>query len=250
MPFIPGLPGRAFWHNFVKPKELMALKATSKDKELAQLTDKVIYVIGPRRLQNELMVFFLERETGATCMQREDVRHVAISDNKNPSQPKLVLLDCLGKNLDSCLVDLGSGGENILHQHLLALFNISHGLGIEERALKRGIRGFFYEQDPLERFPKGVHAIFGGEVWASRGIMSKTILEGTEKDIVSKEDGTVLTPREIEILAMIALGAKNEQIADELFISPNTVRTHIYNIFKKINVPNRLQAALWAAKNL
>jgi len=49
---------------------------------------------------------------------------------------------------------------------------------------------------------------------------------------------------------MVAVGAKNEEIADELFISPNTVRTHIYNIFKKINVPNRLQAALWAAKNL
>ncbi|MCK4790270.1 MAG: helix-turn-helix transcriptional regulator [Desulfobacteraceae bacterium] len=57
-------------------------------------------------------------------------------------------------------------------------------------------------------------------------------------------------PKEIEILSMVAFGAKNEQIADKLFISPNTVKTHVYNIFKKINVPNRLQAALWAAKNL
>jgi DNA-binding CsgD family transcriptional regulator len=49
---------------------------------------------------------------------------------------------------------------------------------------------------------------------------------------------------------MISVGAKNEEIADKLFISPNTVKTHIYNIFKKIDVPNRLQAALWAAKHL
>jgi len=49
---------------------------------------------------------------------------------------------------------------------------------------------------------------------------------------------------------MISAGTKNEHIADKLSISPNTVKTHIYNIFKKINVPNRLQAALWAANNL
>ena len=49
---------------------------------------------------------------------------------------------------------------------------------------------------------------------------------------------------------LVSAGAKNEQIAEELHISPNTVKTHIYNIFKKIGVPNRLQAALWAVKNL
>jgi DNA-binding CsgD family transcriptional regulator len=59
-----------------------------------------------------------------------------------------------------------------------------------------------------------------------------------------------LTPREKEILALVSAGAKNEQIAEALHISPNTVKTHIYNIFKKIDVPNRLQAALWAVKNL
>ena len=56
--------------------------------------------------------------------------------------------------------------------------------------------------------------------------------------------------RQIEILAMVAVGATNDEIADKLCISPHTVKTHLYRIFKKINVPNRVQAALWAAKNL
>ena len=228
----------------------MIPKTSSRDKELAQLTDKVIHIIGPRRFQNGLVVFFLEREIGARCIEGKDVHHAPNIGDKDINQPKLILLDCLERDLDAYLVELESGGENILYRHLVALFNVSRDLGIEEKALKRGVRGFFYEQEPLERFTKGVQAIFDGELWVSRGIMTKTILENRGRDIILKKDETILTPREIEILTMVAVGAKNEEIADELFISPNTVRTHIYNIFKKIDVPNRLQAALWAAKNL
>lgn len=64
------------------------------------------------------------------------------------------------------------------------------------------------------------------------------------------DDPSDLTQREIEILDLISKGASNKKIADVLFISPHTVKTHLHNIFKKINVTRRLQAALWAAKNL
>ena len=66
----------------------------------------------------------------------------------------------------------------------------------------------------------------------------------------SSTKSTILTSRQTEILALVAVGATNEQIADKLCISPQTVKSHLYNIFKKINVPNRVQAALWAAKHL
>ncbi|SMC51074.1 PilZ domain-containing protein [Desulfocicer vacuolatum DSM 3385] len=59
-----------------------------------------------------------------------------------------------------------------------------------------------------------------------------------------------LTPREREILEKIVQGASNRDIADGLYISPHTVKTHLHNIFQKINVSGRLQAALWAAKHL
>jgi DNA-binding NarL/FixJ family response regulator len=228
----------------------MAPEGSSKEKSASQLTDKVIYIISPQRFQNELMVSFLTRETGATCLSSDNARQILVIDDKKTTQPILILLDCLEKELDTYLVELAATDKRILRRHYVALYNVAPGLGVEEKALRKGIRGFFYKQDPPELLIKGVSALFNEELWVSREIMTKTILENRDKDIITTKDHTTLTAREIEILSFIAAGAKNEHIAEELFISPNTVKTHIYNIFKKINVPNRLQAALWAAKNL
>jgi len=60
----------------------------------------------------------------------------------------------------------------------------------------------------------------------------------------------LLTAREMEILQMVTAGYSNARIADQLGISPLTVKSHFYNARKKIKAPGRLQAALWAIKNL
>ena len=62
--------------------------------------------------------------------------------------------------------------------------------------------------------------------------------------------GEMLTKREEEILLMVACGHDSRGISDKLSISSHTVKTHIYNIYGKINVNNRLQAVLWAANRL
>lgn len=229
----------------------MKSKSSPDGKNPVQIADKFIYIVGPHRLQNELMASFLERETGAKCEGCEDIGRTADIGDENKSQSRLVLWDCSGKNLDSCMLDFEFLRKRILSRDYVALFNLCKGLGIEEKAIVQGgIRGFFYEDDPLEQYPKGVRAILNGELWASREITTKFILEEKRYRDFSKKDAAILTQREMEILSMVAVGAKNEEIADSLCISPNTVKTHVYNIFKKINVPNRLQAALWAARNL
>lgn len=216
---------------------------------MASLDDKMVIIIGPRSLQNGLMVHFLEQKTGAKCMEFADPSQISPLEDEEGSDHRLILGDCLGKDLDGCMADLESYGEPILSREYVVLFNVSVGLKIEENALRRGVKGFFYEQDPLEVFPRGLSAILNGEIWVSRDIMAKFIPDEKGPD-TSRMEASILTPREIEILSLVAIGAKNEEIAEKLFISGNTVKTHIYNIFKKIDVPNRLQAALWAAKNL
>ena len=66
-----------------------------------------------------------------------------------------------------------------------------------------------------------------------------------------KDDNLIdtLTAREIEVLKLVVIGGSNKDIADKLGISERTIKNHISNIFKKINVSDRTQAAVFAIKN-
>jgi LuxR family transcriptional regulator of csgAB operon len=224
---------------------------TKHDEGLNSSTNRFIYIVGSGKLQNELMAFFLDQLTEMKCLTGEDLHSIQeMVDDDSEGQSNLVLLDCQGKSLERLLGELEACGPELLSRVFVALFNVDPRLRIEQEALVRGARGFFYEQDSLDRFPKGIDTILDGELWVSREIMCKCILKQKRLGSFPNRDTTGLTPRETEILAMVAVGAKNEEIAEKLCISPHTVKTHIYNIFKKIDVPNRLQAALWAANNL
>jgi LuxR family transcriptional regulator of csgAB operon len=87
-------------------------------------------------------------------------------------------------------------------------------------------------------------------MWVSRAVLSRCLADENSSDGADTISKAGLSPREIEVLALVAMGATNDEVADMLSVSPHTVKTHLYSIFKKIGVPSRLQAALWAAKNL
>ena len=137
---------------------------------------------------------------------------------------------------------------------LAALFNVPRNAGIEHQMLEIGVQGIFYDDYELDLFRKGVSNLFHGELWYSRNTLSKYVQDHPPKRPPpapdESTDSSHLTRREEEILILISLGKSNAQIAEDLFISPSTVKTHVYNIFQKINVPNRIQAALWTVKHL
>jgi DNA-binding NarL/FixJ family response regulator len=215
------------------------------------LMEKVVYIIGPRRIQNELIADLLKHTLGAKCFVGEDFSSISPPGSSNKKDRDiLILLECRAEDPRKLLFELRSQSNFKMSRNQIALLNVPSGNGIEKECLRQGVRGFFYEKDSLELFLKGVRSIVNGELWVSRAIMSNYILAGSDEDITIKDDKLLLTQRETEILALVSVGARNEEVADELCISPHTVKSHLHNIFKKIDVPNRLQAALWAAKNL
>jgi DNA-binding NarL/FixJ family response regulator len=210
-----------------------------------------VYIIGQHQFQNELIAFYLKREIEARCIICSSPIDIDEKDIKRSGKPALILIESPDKeDLDTYLKRFRKGDSNITNHHLMALFNVNIGQGIEKKAISLGVKGIFYGEDTIATFRKGIAAVFNGELWVSKEVLIQYVIGKDIEDSSAKNEKALLTSREIEILAMIATGSTNEAIAERLFISLNTVKTHIYNIFKKINVPNRLQAALWAAKNL
>jgi LuxR family transcriptional regulator of csgAB operon len=218
----------------------------------AQLSDNVIYVVGPSSLQNSLMATFLRQATGAKCLVTEGLLKVPRKDDEDIRDKSLILWDWLGRDAKDCSFEFDIDEDKIFRYRLVALFNLSRGIGIEEKVVAHWVEGFFYEHDSMENLVKGVRAILGGELWISRTILADYMRKNSRRNQTNKprKRDADLTPREIEILLMIASGAKNAQIAGNLFISPHTVRTHVYNIYRKIGVENRFEAILWSTQNM
>lgn len=217
-----------------------------------------ICILGAKNLYSELLLYVLKKEVCENCDIVSDVSGLVEAFTGKPASDAegkasggkcLLLVDCVEHDFDR-LIHETNNQKLAIPNMLIAIYNVYAGWGIEEEALHLGIRGFFYKQDPLKLFLKGVNAILGNEVWVSREILLRSAMGVRRSKHLTVQEKTGLSAREIEILVLVGSGAQNEEIAEKLFISPHTVKTHLYHIFKKINVPNRLQAALWVAKNL
>jgi DNA-binding NarL/FixJ family response regulator len=203
-----------------------------------------LFIFGPKNLQNELLCHVLSKELGTSTNIMEQLSALTSAEDKL-QQNQLLLIDTAGLAPKRILEELKN--KNLCSNNIVALFNLKRGLGIEQEAIRQGLRGFFYDNESLPLLLKGIRVLFDGQVWLSRDILVEAVLNGQNRKPSTIHEKTGLTQRELEVLALVATGANNMEVAEKLFISENTVKTHIYNIFKKINVPNRLQAALWMA---
>jgi LuxR family transcriptional regulator, positive regulator of biofilm formation len=221
----------------------------SKSAGSAALRGRTIYIVGGHVLGNQALGRMIESDTGARCVCLKSMDDVS-GDQHAAAREDLILLDCLGKHTDDFVSGLLASLYAMTDLAFVALFNVQPGTGIEESCMSHGVRGLFYEDSDSTLFIKGIHAIFQNELWFSRDVMTRYILDEHNEENAALTIKNVLTQREIEILSHVAVGCKNEEIADKLCVSPHTIKTHLYNIYKKINVTSRLQATLWAAKNL
>lgn len=216
-------------------------------KAQGELEGRTIHIIGTNQLGNQALANFIRAETGAACACTAALQPATVEQLPGGA---LYLCDCLGKTVDDFMGGLLASICELTARGMVALFNVQHGLGVEDSCMGHGIRGVFYEDTAPELFLKGLLALHNNELWFTRDVMTRFIMDDHNGDVLAQKARSILTEREIEILSHVAVGCKNEVIADKLCVSPHTVKTHLYNIYKKINVTNRLQATLWAAKNL
>lgn len=112
--------------------------------------------------------------------------------------------------------------------------------------LRAGASGYVLKDDTPEMLVSAVRAVAQGDEWLSPRVLN--VLMKSVRDQATQPFGE-LTPRELEVLQLLAQGCKNDEISRTLVISRQTVKNYVHNILSKLGVETRVDAVLYAIEN-
>lgn len=122
-----------------------------------------------------------------------------------------------------------------------------------QKAAQLGAMGVVLKEQAAELLLKAIVKVYRGEAWLDRLTIGKLLWELSSQDKESldpqRKKISSLTERERQVIALIAEGLKNKQIAERLFISPTTVTHHLSSIYSKLGVSDRLELVVYAFAN-
>ena len=120
------------------------------------------------------------------------------------------------------------------------------------QAIKAGANGYLLKEVSVEEVAEAVRAVVQGQTLITPSMASKLLNEFVSLDrrVNEKQQlpSPTLTARELEVLKLVAKGMSNREIADELYISENTVKNHVRNILEKLHLHSRMEAVIYAVK--
>ncbi|NLS11745.1 helix-turn-helix transcriptional regulator [Vibrio sp. SM6] len=197
-------------------------------------------------------------------LQNENLKNMLVELTGLPIELRDVKCSLLDEGLDDVsvlLIDFAvemseENAHYIMKNNALKstiLLNLNAELEPQELIKWPCVKGVFGAKDTVEQLSQGIRAVADGANWLPRHTLDQLINyyqeHGSERgdNILIDID---LTRREVQVLQFLKNGGSNMEIADSLFISEHTIKSHLYNIFRKIDVKNRTQATAWARKNL
>ncbi len=160
--------------------------------------------------------------------------------------PDVLLLDINmpGKNGLDVLTEIKKKNSEVK----VLILTVHNELEYLLKAVDIGVDGYILKDAELVELKKAIHAVLSGENYIQASLIPALNNRLANRDI-DKDKIELLTSRELEVLIQVANGMFNKEIATNLNISERTVKNHISNIFKKIDVSDRTQAAVFAIKN-
>ena len=166
-------------------------------------------------------------------------------------RPDILLLDLKLPGMDglSVLQTLHRGP----HKTRVVVLTASEDKNEWVQAMKLGCSGIVVKQTQPELIVKSIRKVYAGEIWldshTTAAVMRQFAAPGDAAAGNGKGGGRERSPlstREREIVALVAQGYKNKEMAEKMFISEQTVKNHLHNIFDKLGVSDRLELALYA----
>ena len=188
----------------------------------------------------------------------EDFEVVGEADNGRTAleliedlHPDVLLLDLKMPGMDglSALQTL----QHASHQTKIIVLTASEDKNEWVQAMKLGCSGIVIKQTQPELIVKSIRKVYSGEIWldshTTAAVMRQFASPSDANGGGSRAKGRERSPlsaREREIVALVAQGYKNKEMAEKMFISEQTVKNHLHNIFDKLGVSDRLELALYA----
>jgi DNA-binding NarL/FixJ family response regulator len=188
-------------------------------------------------LQTGLLAQLISEELGVECKLEKSI-DIANCD------ASLLLMDCYGQTLEE-LRSLAERAQNRDKPLTIALLNAEYHSAHEDLLEWPCVAGVFYGDTNQEQLLRGLKGLLAGEYWVPRNILHR-FLDKNRRPPTLKQPDVKLTKRERQILILIRDSATNMDISAALDVSEHTVKSHLYNIYRKINVRNRLEASNWA----
>ncbi|KAI9133341.1 response regulator transcription factor [Acaryochloris sp. CCMEE 5410] len=119
------------------------------------------------------------------------------------------------------------------------------------KAIRAGAKGYLLKDIPVEELVQAIRQVHLGYTQLAPGLLEKLMAATNDvSDQGSLSDLSQLTPRETEVLNLVALGHTNREIGEQLYISEGTVKTHVTHILNRLDLRNRAQLAIFAYNSL
>ena len=189
--------------------------------------------------ENNLQTRLIEKELAKTpnCLIKKQTDNDL--DSPYSAGGTCIVLMNYQSTKGSLYTDLTSTGT---FNFKLVVYDVPLGYPYSKSAQWCNLSGIMYEDAPIDHLTRCINTVAKGDLWLPRPLIAsmlehlKTLPPSPMKDIDS------LTRREQQILDRLVCGQSNIQIANELFVAESTVKTHIYKLYKKINVNCRKEA--------
>jgi DNA-binding NarL/FixJ family response regulator len=165
--------------------------------------------------------------------------------------PDVVLMDIRMPDLDGIQATrLILADQATAHTHIIILTTFDLDEYVYE-ALRAGASGFLLKDLPPEQLASAVLSVGQGDTLLAPAVTRRLVEHFTASRPPPAQDGAItrLTPREVEVLELLATGLSNAEIAAALFVAETTVKTHIARLLTKLDLRDRVQAVVFAYQN-
>jgi DNA-binding NarL/FixJ family response regulator len=200
-----------------------------------------LLIVDDHAVVRQGLQMFLGRDPDITVVGEAENGREAI-DMVRKLKPDVVLMDLLMPVMDG-ITAIAELRKQFPGTEIIALTSVLEDVSVV-RAVRAGAIGYLLKDTRADELRRAIKAAAAGQVQLSPAAAAYLM-----REVRAPETPEALTEREHEVLALLAQGKANKEIAADLLIGEKTVKTHVRNILGKLGVQSRTQAALYAVRN-